>query len=242
MKANLPALAGDRIRQRRLSLGLSETGLSRSLGVSPMTVRRVEEGGTPVNYDLRFIAAYAAALGLEFADMFDISDLGGAAPDGAADDDPATVGAVLAASGGRAHIDALATALGWTLERTRLALDDLEPRVRAAGMRLVWFADTEVLLAPADGHDEVTAAHLSRAVEVAGVNVTEFHVIRQLAQSGPVKHWAGSDARLLARLVAAGLVRAGRTGATGHKGRQRTEVALTDRTLYDLCLDESAGR
>ncbi|MGB6059642.1 MAG: hypothetical protein WBF71_15410 [Microthrixaceae bacterium] len=65
---------------------------------------------------------------------------------------------------------------------------------------------------------------------MAGLNVTEFHVIRQLARSGPVKHWAGSDARLLATLVAAGLVSAGRTGATGHKGRQRTEVALTDRT------------
>ena len=241
MKTPLPSLNSRRLRERRLELGLSEHGLARSLGVSPSTVRRAEDGtGDPANHDLQFVARYAAALGIDFADMFTPEDrTTDQQRHSGRTKDAVTVGAVLAASGGRAHVDALASAVGWPVEQVRLALDDIGAQLPTIGMRLVWVADTEVLIAPADGHNDVAATHLRRALEVTGLNVAEFTIIDRLVRTGPALHRASADPQLHARLRSTGLIRTDRAGPAGARVRQRTEVALTEETRWDLCLDES---
>jgi hypothetical protein len=127
-------------------------------------VRRIEGGGDAVNYDLWFLSKYAGALGVEFGDLFD--------PDGddpvATDADPGdveAVGAMLATADGRSAIDALAGALDWSLEHTRLALDGLTTTLEPAGLRLVGAADTEVLLTPRPGFEERPPEPVRRSID-----------------------------------------------------------------------------
>jgi hypothetical protein len=201
-----------------------------------MTVRRIEEGCDPLVYDMRFLAGFAGALGVEFSDLFDW-DTPPARGTRGGSDDVERAGAVLAGSGGRATIDALATALAWTIERTRLALAGLEVAVTGAGMRLIWFADTEVLLAPVDGVAVEVESQIASAIVTGGMNVAEFEVICQLARSGPVRHRSASNVNVLSRLISAGAVQVERTGREGRDSRQVTEVQLTDAARFDLCLD-----
>jgi transcriptional regulator with XRE-family HTH domain len=235
--AAMPRLAGAFLRARRLELGIAEVTLAWSLGVSPMTLRRIEAGGDPLNYDLRFLANFADRLGISFDELFD--EAGEPARAGAPWRDVERVGAALAGAGGRSRVDALAAALGWSPERTRLALDDLAVKVRPAGMRVVWAGDTEVVLGPRAGAREVAGAQVWRSIEANGVSAAEFRCIALLARSR--HHNAGSDdAVVLKRLISAGVVASERTGKKGSSDLRRTEVRLTDRARFDLCLDDSA--
>lgn len=231
----MPRLAGSFLRGRRLELGIAETTLAWSLGVSPMTVRHIEGSGEPVNYDLRFLANYAAALGVSFAQLFDDepAPTTGSAPWR----DVQRVGAALAGAGGRSRIDALSQALEWSPERTRLALDDLSAKVQPAGMRLVWVADTEVVLGPAAGAREVAGAQVRRTIEHSGMSAAEFRCVAQVLKAGG-HHNAGSiSSGTLSRLIAAGIVQAERTGPRGNHDRRRVEVQLTEQARFDLCIE-----
>lgn len=243
--SGLPRFDGARLRRRRLELGIAEDAFARSLGVTPTTLRHLEAGNS-ANHDLRFLTRYSAALGLDFIDLFEtptteVPARDGPAPGAPTDerrtDDARRVGAALVASGGELHVDSLAEALGWSPERTRLALDDLEGRVRACGMRLVWRGGTRVLLAPEDGEAPAVARHSRRQLETFGLNRAEAITIVRLLH-GARSH-TGQNPLTERRLGVAGVVRNDRSGRPGRRDLPRVNIALSDQTRYDLYLTDT---
>lgn len=235
---------GERLRRRRFELGLSETALSRSLGVSPMTLRHIERSGTVSGHTVSFVVAYAQALGLHPLDVFtdDRSTSPASTPndeDATGDGDARLVGSVLVGSFGSVRIDGLAKALGWTPERTRLALEELAAVVPAVGMRVVVIGDTTVILAPQAGHGSVVAAEAGDALAECGLAPSEFPLVSRLARAGPTTQRKQHDDRTLRRLASAGVLEVGRTGPPGKRGMRRVEVRLSDLARFDLCLSDT---
>lgn len=235
---------GERLRRRRFDLGLSETALSRSLGVSPMTLRHIEQSGPISGHTMRFVVAYAASLGLHPLDVF-IDDRGPVAGpgldpvEGDAASDVGTVGATLVGSFGTMRIDGLAQALEWSPERTRLALDGLAAVAPALGMRVVIIGDTDVLLAPAEGHTEAVAVEAFGTIEECGLGVADFRLVSRLARTGRSTYRKQTSDQTMRRLVAADIVETGRSGTSGYRDVPKVAVGLTDRTLFDLCLTDT---
>jgi transcriptional regulator with XRE-family HTH domain len=133
---------GQRIRARRLELGLSVTALAGQLGLATDTVHAIETGTLthPAGVSLGAVLGLAQALGLAPADLFDDSAPGQAAqptpaPSAAAPDDRA-LEAVLLAHGDAVTLDDLAEALGWPLGRLEAALHALHRRLEPTGARL----------------------------------------------------------------------------------------------------------
>lgn len=132
-----PRLARQRVRTRRLELGLSERDVAAHWGVSTAVVRNVESGLVASDLSLGQLAKLAAILGLDLLELLE----GGteaeqdATPNEGAGD-AAVLGSLLADTRVLVPIEALAEALGWDLDRTRLALDDLEARLRVTGLRV----------------------------------------------------------------------------------------------------------
>jgi len=234
--SRLPRFAGDRLRQRRLELGIAETALASTLAVTPMVVRLIEAGGS-ANHDLRFLARYAAALGLEVLDLFDAAQ---STPDSAPTrrPDAERLGAALVASGGTLNVDAAAEELGWSPERTRLAADSLEAAVRSAGMRLVWHGGADVFLAPADGETPTVAAVGARSIGTYGLTRAEAEVLVGVLDAGSRIHRSGAPAVVLSWLTSSGVIRNDRTGPVGQRNLRRVEIAASARTLYDLYLTD----
>lgn len=243
MGANLgtiPTLDGPRLRARRLELRIAETALARSIGVSPMVLRRIETNGAGINYDLRFLARYAAALGIDTLDLFDTGPPShDTEPDTTGDGDVERVGAVLAGSFGRVEIDALAEALGWSVERCRFALGVLEERLAGCGIRVLFGADAEVVLVPAAGEHEAVLAHGDRTVGLTGLSLREAALVAQLVEVGPSQK--AGDRNTQRRLVNLGIVENVRvrptTAQTAQSSPGPMQVRLTRQARFDLGLD-----
>jgi len=121
---------GNRVGELRRLAGLSQRALARLLGVAPMTMRRIEEGGGHGDLTLRFVARLAEVLGVDLAALLPPAQTVDPAPDDAA------VEAALADLGRYTPVEELTRALGWSLERTNAALEMLEERLSTSGMIL----------------------------------------------------------------------------------------------------------
>jgi len=234
--SRLPRFDGERLRRRRIELGIAEDTLARSLGVTPTTLRHME-GANSANHDLRFLTLYAERLGLHFTDLFQAPD--DAPTDGGPVevDDARRVGAALVAAGGELHADTLAEVLEWSPERARLAFDGLDRALRACGMRVVWSGDAQVLLAAEDGEADTVARHVREHTRATGLKRADAVVLARLLD-GPQTH-TGTSRVSLRRLVAAGIAVNERKVRTHKLGAPRVEIAVTDQARYDLYLTDT---
>jgi transcriptional regulator with XRE-family HTH domain len=203
--ANL--LDGDRIRARRLSLGISERELARRLGVTGVVVNNLERGLNHADQDAGLLADLARHLGLPIADLF-TAPPATQAEDGAAGD-AAAVGALVAAAGRGVPATVLADATGWTLDRVTAALDELEVRLSAVGQALLRFGDGEVKLVPrvGAGDRDRLQAMLRRSFARTGMNLRQASMLHRVMRGQATgAEQRNSDRVALAELVNAGLV------------------------------------
>lgn len=192
---------------------------------------------------MRFLRDLAAALGVSITALFR-SDDEPVEPPGCADvcdpSDVRRVGAVLAEAQTMTAVHALASALGWTLARTFVALDQLEASLDAAGQRLRWIHDSYVGICAADPDDDVLDVLAGSNFAIRGMNVNEAALLAKLANDGPQPRTAELPKFPLQRLTRAGYIDttvldsdAERTAA----GRVGDGARLTERAIYDLMLD-----
>lgn len=133
-----PQLARERIRARRLELGLSERDVAAHWGVSTAVVRNVETGRVAADLSLGQLAKLGTILALDLGELLDTGtgedDRHATAQQTA--EDAAVVGSLLADIRVLVPIEALAEALGWDVHRTRTAVAHLDVVLRSAGMRV----------------------------------------------------------------------------------------------------------
>lgn len=127
-------LHADLIRRRRNELGLSLRAVGRRLGLTGLTVGRIEAGSNHDELTLRTLARLADVLAVDIRQLF----AGDEPPAAPADDRPdvRAAGALLAAADGPVALDTLADALETSLPETTALLEELGRALGPAGLRL----------------------------------------------------------------------------------------------------------
>jgi transcriptional regulator with XRE-family HTH domain len=234
---------GALVRARRIDVGVSERVLAEALGVSTGVIDSLEHGGEQNHLTLDFIHQLATTLGVEVIDLlaertYEVPD----APDDIDPGDPAEIGRHLSLAG-RAHIDELARALGWTTARVRWALLTLEERLPDCGMTLAWIADTEVQLAPKAGQTATVGVVSRRDLRAYGLYETDAALVHQIIVDGPHNKPGVVNKVSLNRLRHAGVL----TTDTIYNPRSRPPggakaegIRLTDEARYNLCLGDAS--
>lgn len=143
-----PLLDATAIRRLRLQAGYSTRRFARALGVSASAVRGLEDGSNHQQLPLALIARLAELLGVSTRELFSCPADDAVAPT----TDDRTVEAALQSLPGVAAAADLATALGWTLARTRQALDELKERLQPTGARLHRNGWQQYAIRPATEH------------------------------------------------------------------------------------------
>lgn len=216
----------ERLIERRIRVGHSVLSLAGHLGVSAATVRALEGGASPTDYELGILTRYAQALGLEFDELF----AGPPAPSA----DTGSVIALLHSTGGTAHLDALGEALGWTPERTVAALRAADGPAATVGLRIAWFGDVAVTLVPELAATDAVVTYSARAIQSAGLNRDAARVVATLAARSTLAY---SESPSLRQLLDAGIVEfAPATKKATPRGGVRRTLRLTEQARYDLCL------
>lgn len=135
------ALDSEKIRQRRIAAELGVQQLADVVAASSTeTIWRLEHGADQGQLSLAFVARIAGALGATIGELL----VDGQQPEGEPDDDAATVGALLAAAERWCPVDHLATACGWSPDRTADALEALADRLELTGQRLARAGDRDL--------------------------------------------------------------------------------------------------
>lgn len=245
-----------KVRRYRLAAGYPERILSGVLGVSNRVIDRIEEGCDQSNLDVRFLVDLSAALGCTLADLLldmttpgalqqDLADESrGVAdreaigstdeePDVCADGDVAAMGALLASEPGEVQIDIAALALGWTRNRTLVALHELHERLASVGQRLGWLGDYSVrlLAAPVDKPVETAARRADLATN--GIKAPAAQMIHQLIATGVPARLGSWDPMQRNRLINGGVLDFDDTAATSSK----LPITLSDEARYALALE-----
>lgn len=229
-----------KVRAARLALGYPERLLSGALGVSNRVIDRIEEGADQSNLDLRFLRDLCGILGCTIHDLLvdPEAQVETSEEDENADviheTDVETVGALLAADGGTLHVDMAARVLGWTRNRTLVALHRVEARLRPAGQRLAWLDDMSVTLAAGPTPEGVTAKVRRRDVSVYGITSDTAKLLHQLIATGTAARIGDWDPKQRQQLINAGLVELDHNHATSSV----LPVELSDDLRYALGLDE----
>jgi len=136
------------IRRLRLQAGYSTRRFARALGVSASTIRGLEDGSNHHQLPLTLIAHLAELLDVSTRELFACTGHDAVAPT----KDDRTVEAALQSLPGVVAASDLAAALGWTLQRTRQALDALDQRLQSTGARLHRNGWQQYAIRPATEH------------------------------------------------------------------------------------------
>lgn len=136
------------IRRLRLQAGYSTRRFARALGVSASTIRGLEEGSNHHQLPLTLIAHLAELLGVSTRELFACITHDVVAPT----TDDRTVEAAMQSLPGVVAASDLAAGLGWTLQRTREALDVLDHRLQSTGARLHRNGWQQYAIRPATEH------------------------------------------------------------------------------------------
>lgn len=201
----------DLLRRRRLECGWSQGQLAAHLGTTQQIIRALERG-RDADPRLSDLDALATALGLNVADLL-THDPQPATAANQTGDDAAQVGAALAGQPTWTPVAALATVLGWTLQRTLDAVDLLAARLETAGQRLLRSADDRLLIVPAAS---AAATELRRdSIDDDGLTLTEARVVHDLVHGREVKTTATERMLVLGRLARVGLVSTDVDGTAG---------------------------
>lgn len=128
-------LDSDLIVERRLALGLSQPALARAVGRSPAVVAKMEAGENHESLTLDLLTRLSEVLGVPVSAIVRLHG----EPENPTPDD-LKLEAMLAHAGKGLTAKTLATATGWSLERTHDGLEMLRRRLRHSGVRLVHHA------------------------------------------------------------------------------------------------------
>jgi len=231
-------LDGELIARARVRLGYPAYVVSRSLGVSTEVVDRLETGSDQRNLSVGFIVDLADTLGVTVAELCVTPTSCDAStdPDVVATDDVAAVGALLSTAGATVSVDAIAVALGWTLERTLLALDGLDRSLPGIGQRLAWLNTTHVAVCPAPVDVDTATVVARRSLAETGVNSDEATVMLKVLEHQSVAAVTANPVTVN-RLYAAGFLEFADNDAAGRPNR----AVLTDAATFNLVLDDGNG-
>jgi transcriptional regulator with XRE-family HTH domain len=224
-----PLLDTDRIRRRRVELRLSQRTVAAAIGTAAGVVVGIERGTNHRDLTVAQLARLADTLGLDVVDLFTTPP-----PDDDGDsDDAAVLGAMVELAGILTPVTALAEAAGWTMQRTNDALDVLETRLAAAGLRLHRQPGKVAIVRAVIGDDTdrvktLVRTHLSRD----GVSATEARMLRRIAAGTTPQNPSNPEAVALGVLANAGLIET----ADGGTGKAPMWV-LADDVRHSLLLD-----
>ncbi len=125
-----------------------------------------------------------------------------------AEDDTARLGALLHATETLTPINAICEVLGWTLEHTRAALDDLDRHLRPAGLRVHEVKGEVRIVRRVEATDAGKLKELLRRHQARrGLGLSEARVLADLAAGRlDTKKLSNPNQVALARLRNAGLV------------------------------------
>lgn len=174
---------GALLRRARLEANLSESAAADHAGITPATLRLLEERGGHgrVGVTVPQLQRLVARLGLTLPDVWRSEPPATVTAGSAAD--ARTLGARLHQRGKAVRLTSVARALGWTTERAEAAADALRAAADATGAAVVR-ADGAIGFAPAldHGNDEALAAVQRHADHARGMDAGEAaHAARVLA-------------------------------------------------------------
>jgi transcriptional regulator with XRE-family HTH domain len=147
MNTARPILSLVRLRRYRLQAGLSERALARATAMTGMSITALEEGRNHDELTLRHLVRISRTLNVDPAALFPTDadhEAAAAAPD------DRKIESALASLGCYTRTHELARGLGWTLDRTVAALEQLANRLQPTGQRLAT-QNGRVKLMPAAG-------------------------------------------------------------------------------------------
>jgi transcriptional regulator with XRE-family HTH domain len=228
-------LDADLVRARRLELGLSERKLAALLGVSQTIVRGIEAGTNHKDLTLGDVQRLAGALSVEVHQLLTPADADAAAPAGPVthtthlDHAVTQLGALLYDIDRLLPVEALAATLGLTLDQTHEALDELDRRLRPAGLLVHRLNNTVKLWRTLDAVTRSTLqytwrGHLARR----GLDVGQAQLLHQVRTGRRVKTMRNDQQVTAAELTNAGIFTRTRSGG----------VELSPEVRYSLLLDE----
>jgi transcriptional regulator with XRE-family HTH domain len=234
-----PRLSRDRIRNRRLELGLSERDVAAHSGVSTAVIRSIEAGRVDADLTLGQLAKVGAILGLDLPEVLDTHALPQPAHEspapGGTDDDVAKVGSLLADIRVLVPVEGLTDALNWDLTRTHAALERLDAALRPAGLRVhrlhhdVRIARTVTTVDP-QALEDMWRIHLSRR----SLTIAQVRLLKQI-RDGVVPLASNKDTQKvrLPELRNAGLI-----AAAAAESGSTAKWELTDDVRFSLLLGE----
>lgn len=195
-------MRSDRIRRRRLELGLARRDVAREVGLSEGAVTRVEHGSDADEWSVRHVRRLARVLGTTVSELLDPEPRASKAE---ADDDVTRLAAVLAHCDRLTPVRALSETVGWTLGRTNDVLDELDERSKLVGLRIQRLRG-QVALRPRPCESDLGA--LTRLeMTTAGISRTQARTLHAVSSGTFTEQRADAQDRMaLSSLVGAGLV------------------------------------
>ena len=216
----------NRILMARLELNLSQRDVAFDVGINPVTMSRLEQGGSDESLDLRTVDRLAAALGLSITSLF-------AQPETDVDpeiptSDERRLEALLYYSRSALGADDIALALGWTLPRTHAALRRLRAAlalrgtmIHSSGRRHRVTARSDILTS--NERQSVERTHHARL----GLTVVEARLLQQVRRGTLRVGWTRTMSNK-ERVAAGSLFKAGLVEAVGDR------IQLTEDAHFSL--------
>jgi transcriptional regulator with XRE-family HTH domain len=204
-----------RIRQLRLARGYSMRRIARQLGVSAVTMANLEDGANHAEVPMRLVTDLARVLGVAPAELFARTTDQPVKP---SPDDQAVEAALMIARSATS-VSKLARALGWELERTHVALRQLERRQTNSGIRLHDYGWQCRSLVPATEHlSDEQQRDLHRIGPLQrGLTIETATLLARVALGDTSKNWqhhpSASQQMALQKMLNKGLVEALPRGA-----------------------------
>ena len=206
-------LDGKAIRTCRLDLGMSARDLCTATEISPPALRRIEDDEVVPRTQMTvlMLQRLVDTLGVRLVDLLadDTPNSPGThradAPEARPDDVPALSDLLLHARVRMPKRD-LALALGWTLDRLRLAAAALDHDLRPLGMQ-VHSMHGGLLLRPVGGYTNARRRIERRNTAEKGMSVVAALLVHQSLTTGVTAQWVSQARRPdLARLLRDGIL------------------------------------
>lgn len=184
----LRIIDGDLVRRRRGELGLTESYLGATCGVTSSVIRRLESGWPQEELSTRFIVLLAERLGVRVSDLI-VRDAPGTEdrPTGAGTP-AARLGALLASASEPVPFEAICDLTGWDRPTLDAAAGELHQALEHTGQVLVDVGDAYTLAADVA---DISAADAAAATKAAHArrrpNLPELRVIHKLLSNTIVR-------------------------------------------------------
>jgi len=196
-------LSAELIRRRRLELGLSLREVAKYLGGTMQVVVGIETGSNHERITVAALAKLAELLAVDPADLFAVTE----PPKSDGSELTGRVGSLLQAVGGPVSVDTLADVLSTPIADIWSAVDDLDDRLRPAGLRVQRVGPDVAICAGAAIDPKPLRETMRRDAARRGLQTNEIDLLYRIVD-GKVdeKSLGNSDRVALGRLRNAGIV------------------------------------